>query len=84
MIDRIKEFAKNKNNLVVLVLAGVLLMVITFPIEEKEDKSTDNSGDVAGITNSNTSYLNTAGYGNIDGGTALCGTDGRKAGRGFE
>lgn len=64
MIDRIKEFAKNKNNLVVLVLVGVLLMVITFPLEEKEDISTGKAGSATENTNNNNSYLNVAGYGN--------------------
>lgn len=64
MIDRIKEFAKNKNNLVVLVLVGVLLMVITFPLEEKEDISTGEAGSAAENTNNNDGYLNVAGYGN--------------------
>lgn len=67
MIDRIKEFAKNKNNLVVLVLVGVLLMVITFPIEEKEDTSIGEVDNVAENTNNNAGYLNAAGYGNIEG-----------------
>ncbi|MBQ7780681.1 MAG: stage III sporulation protein AG [Lachnospiraceae bacterium] len=64
MIDRIKELAKNKNNLVVLVLVGVLLMVITFPLEEKEDISTGEAGSAAENTNNNNGYLNVAGYGN--------------------
>ena len=64
MIDRIKEFAKNKNNLVVLVLVGVLLMVITFPLEEKEDTSTREAGSAAESTNNNDGYLNIVGYGN--------------------
>ncbi|MBO5167326.1 MAG: stage III sporulation protein AG [Lachnospiraceae bacterium] len=64
MIDRIKELAKNKNNLVVLVLVGVLLMVITFPLEEKEDISTGEAGSAAENTNNNDGYLNVAGYGN--------------------
>ncbi len=65
MIDRIKEFAKNKNNLVVLVLVGVLLMVITFPIEEKEDKNIDNSDNITENTSNNDSYLNETEYGSM-------------------
>lgn len=65
MIDRIKEFAKNKNNLVVLVLVGVLLMVITFPIEEKEDKNIDNSDNITENTRDNDGYLNGTEYGSM-------------------
>ncbi len=36
MMDKLTQFTKNKNNLILLVLAGVLLMVITFPVKEKE------------------------------------------------
>lgn len=44
MMDKLKLFAKNKNNLILLILAGVLLMVITFPIKEKEaDEETDTN-----------------------------------------
>lgn len=69
MNDRIKEFIKNKNNLVVLVLVGVLLMVITLPVKEKEDMDTGDSGNVAENTNNNTGYLEAAGYvnGNMEG-----------------
>lgn len=34
MIEKIKEFAKNKNNLFVLILVGVLLMVISLPVKK--------------------------------------------------
>ena len=45
MMDKLMQFTKNKNNLILLVLAGVLLMVITFPVKDKDsmnDKA-DNS-----------------------------------------
>ena len=36
MMDKMKLFINNKNNLILLVLAGVLLMVITFPVKDKD------------------------------------------------
>lgn len=42
MLEKVKNFAKSKNNLIVLVLAGILLMVIALPVTEKDkNKDTD-------------------------------------------
>lgn len=37
MIDKCREFLKNKNNLIVVVLVGILLMVIALPVKKRED-----------------------------------------------
>ncbi len=47
MIEKIKTFMKNRNNLIVVVLAGILLMVIALPVEnagrkEKSSASGEN------------------------------------------
>ena len=51
MMDKMKLFINNKNNLILLVLAGVLLMVITFPVKDKDTNV--GSGET---TKDNTSY----------------------------
>lgn len=43
MSEKLKDFLKNKNNLIVLVLVGVLLMVITLPVEDKEKTDKEKS-----------------------------------------
>ena len=43
MIKKLKEMAKDKNNLLILVLAGVLLMVIALPLDN--GKKTENGGE---------------------------------------
>lgn len=57
MIEKIKAMAKDKNNLVVLVLAGVLLMVIALPPDggKKSGKNSEESGSAQEKIN-NTSY----------------------------
>lgn len=37
MIDKCREFFKNKNNLIVVVLVGILLMVIALPVKKQEN-----------------------------------------------
>lgn len=39
MIEKAKEFLKNKNNLIVIVLAGIFLMVIALPVESPKSAS---------------------------------------------
>ncbi len=39
MIEKVKTFMKNRNNLVVIVLAGILLMVIALPVENAGRKA---------------------------------------------
>lgn len=58
MIEKIKAMAKDKNNLLVLVLAGVLLMVIALPIDngKKNEKASENDGSASENIN-NSSYL---------------------------
>lgn len=50
MKEKYKALLKNKNNLVVVVLIGVLFLVITLPIEDAgtKVKQTDNQYDVSG------------------------------------
>lgn len=43
MSEKFKDFMKNKNNLVVIVLAGILLMVIALPVDNsKNSKKNEN------------------------------------------
>ena len=58
MIENVKAMAKDKNNLLVLVLAGVLLMVIALPIDngKKNEKASEKEGSASESTNSS-SYL---------------------------
>lgn len=58
MIEKVKAMAKDKNNLLVLVLAGVLLMVIALPIDngKKNEKASEKEGSASESTN-NRSYL---------------------------
>lgn len=66
MMDKLKLFTKNKNNLILLVLAGVLLMVITFPINER--KSDENGENADGNKNNDSYQMDSGGttemYGN--------------------
>lgn len=57
MIKKIKEMAKDKNNLLILVLAGVLLMVIALPLDngKKAEKDGESGGSASGQIN-NSSY----------------------------
>lgn len=58
MIEKIKAMAKEKNNLLVLVLAGVLLMVIALPVDsgKKKEKDSENGSSASEYINNN-SYL---------------------------
>ena len=58
MMDKLMMFVKNKNNLILLVLVGVLLMVITLPIKENDKDETANYTE---NTNNNSSYQNEMG-----------------------
>lgn len=60
MIEKIKAMAKEKNNLLVLVLAGVLLMVIALPVDsgKKKEKDSENGSSASENINNN-SYLYT-------------------------
>lgn len=60
MIEKIKAMAKDKNNLLVLVLAGVLLMVIALPVDsgKKKEKDSENGSSASENINNN-SYLYT-------------------------
>lgn len=57
MIKKLKEMAKDKNNLLILVLAGVLLMVIALPLDngKKTEKGGENGDSTSGKLN-NESY----------------------------
>ncbi|MGN1146936.1 MAG: stage III sporulation protein AG [Lachnospiraceae bacterium] len=49
MTEKWKDFIKNKNNLVIITLAGILLMVIALPVDNKKtssvsEKTTNNTG----------------------------------------
>lgn len=49
MIEKITVFFKNKNNLIVVVLVGILLMVIALPVKKKNSDTPENTlktGDV--------------------------------------
>ena len=58
MIEKVKAMAKDKNNLLALVLAGVLLMVIALPIDngKKNEKASEKEG-IASENTNNGSYL---------------------------
>lgn len=51
MLPKVRDFFKNKNNMLILVLAGILLMVIAIPVDDgKKDKEQDakrNRGNTA-------------------------------------
>ena len=72
MNEKIKGLLKNKNNLIVIVLVGVLLMVITLPVEEKQDSTSHNK---LLQTNNNGSYLNTQGEKSQNTDAAVTGID---------
>jgi len=73
MNEKIKGLLKNKNNLIVVVLVGVLLMVITLPVEEKQDSE---SHDKLLQTNDNNSYLTVAGGKSQNPGVEMTDSDG--------
>lgn len=53
MIEKIKDFLKSRNNLVVIVLAGILLMVIALPVENAKSGNGKSEEE-----KNSTSYLN--------------------------
>lgn len=59
MIDKCREFFTNKNNLIVVVLVGILLMVIALPVKKREsgEESSANAGNMAGSEINNTRYI---------------------------
>lgn len=63
MNEKVKAFMKNKNNLIVMVLVGVLLMVIVLPVEDKQD--TDSGKNILKEIN-NTSSLTASETSNQD------------------
>ena len=65
MIEKIKAVMKDKNNLLVLVLAGVLLMVIALPVDNGKKKTQDSEN---GVNASN--EINNNGYLNAEEGNA--------------
>lgn len=58
MIEKIKSFAKNRNNLFAVVLAGILLMVIALPVDsgrnraETQENVQTTDAEAIGITDS--------------------------------
>lgn len=54
MSEKLKGLLQNKNNLIVLVLMGVLLMVVTLPVNGKNDVKKDTD---ALLRENNDSYL---------------------------
>lgn len=51
MIEKIKAMAKDKNNLLILVLAGVLLMVIALPLDNGKKEQKGGSSVLEGLDN---------------------------------
>lgn len=51
MIEKIKAMAKDKNNLLILVLAGVLLMVIALPLDNGKKDQKDGGSVLEGLDN---------------------------------
>ncbi len=50
MTKNLKEFVKNKNNLIIIVLAGVLLMIIAWPV--KKETKINNTSNINKVTES--------------------------------
>ena len=50
MTRNLKEFVKNKNNLIIIVLAGVLLMIIAWPV--KKETKINNTSNINKVTES--------------------------------
>lgn len=60
MTDNLKDFVKNKNNLVIIVLAGILLMIITWPVKkDTKINNSSNSNIEAGKTDLTVDSVNT-------------------------
>lgn len=57
MIEKITLFFKNKNNLVVVVLVGILLMVIALPVKKNDTDVPENAADMENTKIYNDSYL---------------------------
>lgn len=59
MIEKWKTFVKNKNNLLVIVLAGVLFMVISLPVENKKENSgNEEDSQAESQINNSSSFMN--------------------------
>lgn len=56
MIEKITVFFKNKNNLVVVVLIGILLMVIAIPVKKKDTNMPENTVNAENEEINNTSF----------------------------
>ena len=51
MLSTIRRFLDNRNNLLILVLVGILLMVIAIPVDTKKSgKEEENKGQITGVT----------------------------------
>ncbi|MCH5269288.1 MAG: stage III sporulation protein AG [Lachnospiraceae bacterium] len=59
MIDKCRDFFKNKNNLIVVVLVGILLMVIALPVKKRENgvENRTNTENTEETEINNTRYL---------------------------
>lgn len=59
MIDKCRDFFKNKNNLIVVVLVGILLMVIALPAKKRENgvENRTNTENTEETEINNTRYL---------------------------
>ena len=62
MMNKAKTFLKNRNNLFIIILVGVLLMVIAIPVKDKNEAQ--NEGAQSGSTNGEGGGQSTAGNGN--------------------
>ncbi|MCH5274696.1 MAG: stage III sporulation protein AG [Lachnospiraceae bacterium] len=56
MIEKAAAFFKNKNNLIVVVLVGILLMVIAIPVKKKDADVVQNPVNTGNDENNNVSY----------------------------
>lgn len=57
MIEKITAFFKNKNNLVVVVLVGILLMVIAIPVRKQDSDTPENAVNTGNTEINNDRYL---------------------------
>lgn len=56
MIEKVTAFFKNKNNLIVVVLVGILLMVVAMPVKKKDADVTQNAENTESTKMDNNSY----------------------------
>lgn len=57
MTEKLKNLVKSKNNLIVIVLAGILLMIIAWPV--KKETKNNNSSDLNMVTETEHGTVNT-------------------------